>query len=105
MSKSKEFGSYRRDLTTEAGSSSAIPLLLQGDEEDVDHTGERLPGYSDFEQAVGVQGQDQDRDRPPEFEVYRPEVRRITTCLGLGDTLTVSDDVHLNSDGEALYRY
>lgn len=42
---------------------------------------------------------------PPDFEDYRPEVKKIKTKLGMGDTLLVSHDKHLNTDGEALYRW
>lgn len=44
-------------------------------------------------------------DAPPDFEDYRPVVKKIKTRLGMGDTLVVSHDKHLNTDGEALYRW
>ncbi|KAI5852780.1 hypothetical protein DFP73DRAFT_15928 [Morchella snyderi] len=120
--------------TAIAGSSSspsAIPLLAPyaGDDDD-----EELPGYvsdpgADYGgtavaaatavnrgAAVGAgggggagagagAGGGDDIDAPPGFEEYRPVVKKIKTRLGMGDTLLVSHDKHLNTDGEALYRW
>lgn len=76
-------------------SSSAIPLLNSYDEDTRDPD-EVLPGYNDEEN---------DGDAPPPFTTYIPVVKKIKTGFGMGDTLTVSHDPHLNNDGEALYRY
>lgn len=77
-------------------SSSAIPLLAHPDDYDQDthDPDEELPGYNDYEGS--------DNDSPPGFTTYRPVVQKIKT---INDILTVSLDPHLNSDGEALYRY
>lgn len=77
-------------------SSSAIPLLAH-DDEDTRDPNEELPGYRDEEENAG--------EEPPPFTVYRPVVTRIRSGFGVGNTATVSHDPHLNSDGEALYRY
>lgn len=83
-------------------SSSAIPLLIHSDyDEDARGPDDELPGYSDDrDEEVGA-----DEDAPPSFERYQPVVKKIRTKLGMGDILTVSHDEHLNTDGEALYRY
>lgn len=82
-------------------SSSAIPLLAHAEDYDEDARGhdEVLPGYND------EQEQDSDGNAPPPFTAYVPVVKKIKSVFGMGDTLTVSHDPHLNNDGEALYRY
>lgn len=39
---------------------------------------------------------------PPPFEVYQPKLKRVNGCDGI---VVESCDAHLNSDGEALFRY
>lgn len=95
---------YTDEPTVAGSSSSAIPLLNHSDyDEDARDPDEELPSYSD--NANETEDEGSDGDDPPPFTPYKPVVKKITTKLGMGDTLTVSHDPHLNTDGEALYRY
>lgn len=90
---------YTDEPSVAGSSSSAIPLfthLNDADEEDMRDPNEVLPGYRDEESEDNA---------PPPFTVYQPVVKKIKSVFGIGDTVTVSHDQHLNNDGEALYRY
>lgn len=87
---------YTDDVGVGGSSSSAIPLLAH-DDEDTRDPNEELPGYRDEEENGG--------EEPPPFTVYRPVVTKIKTRFGMSNTTVISHDTHLNSDGEALYRY
>ncbi|KAG0636460.1 hypothetical protein HOY80DRAFT_1011276 [Tuber brumale] len=122
MSKSKgQQPPAYRGCEEEVGSSSssaAIPLPIQGEP---DRSGEGLPEYHDGadgstqsvgkENGGGVRGVERgetegevDTDAPPKFEVYVPKVKPVNTVRP-GKSLTISHDEHLNTDGEALYRW
>lgn len=110
---------YTDEPSVAGNPSSAIPLFnhLGGNMRDPT---EVLPGYRDEESDMDEEShryEEGDRDEvgnrdeggegedPPPFTVYRPVVKKIKSGFGMGDTLTVSHDQHLNNDGEALYRY
>lgn len=98
---------YRDEPEVAGSSSSAIPLLSHSDyDEDARDPDEELPGYSDnIDDRAEGNNENNGEDDPPPFAPYKPVVKKIKTKLGMGDTLTVSHDPHLNTDGEALYRY
>ncbi|CAZ83381.1 unnamed protein product [Tuber melanosporum] len=122
MSKSKgqQSSAYRGHEEEVGGSSSsaAVPLPVQ---DEPCRSGEVLPEYRDGvggskqfvggEDGEGVRGVGRgeteggvDTDAPPEFEVYVPKMKRIKS-VRTGETLIISHDEHLNTDGEALYRW
>ncbi|CUS12962.1 unnamed protein product, partial [Tuber aestivum] len=118
--KGEQSSAYRGDEeggeVTGGSSSAATPPPIQ---RKLDNPGEALPEYYDsiggstkpvrgvMRGETGAEGE-AGAGAPPEFEVYVPKtkVKHANTILAPeGDVLTVSHDEHLNTDGEALYRW
>ncbi|KAL7269176.1 hypothetical protein RUND412_008171 [Rhizina undulata] len=84
-----------------ASSSVTIPLLAEPflDPHVNTYDDEVLPGYEDATNPDLMES----ADLPPPFRVYKPQMKKVKKING--DIAIVSHDIHLNTDGEALYRW